>query len=81
MSLKQVHSVQPKNLNFQMRIKKKEILKKYLKKIGRALYAFFLLKQNNNWIPLVALKYIANYLSMPYFIYEITTFYSYNLAQ
>ena len=38
--------------------------------------------QNNNWIPLAALKYIGNYLSMPYVnVYEIATFYSmYNLA-
>ena len=39
-------------------------------------------KQNNNWIPLAAIKYIANYLSMPYIrVYEIATFYSmYNLS-
>ena len=40
-------------------------------------------KQNHNWIPLAAIKYIAKYLSMPYIsVYEIETFYSmYNLAQ
>ena len=39
-------------------------------------------KQNNNWIPLSALKYIGKFLSMPYInVYEIATFYSmYNLA-
>ena len=39
-------------------------------------------KQNNNWIPLAAMKHIANLLSMPYIsVYEIATFYSmYNLA-
>ena len=39
-------------------------------------------KQNNNWIPLAAIKYIANYLSMPYIsVYEVATFYTmYNLA-
>ena len=39
-------------------------------------------KQNNNWIPLAAMKYIANLLSMPYIsVYEIATFYTmYNLA-
>ena len=38
-------------------------------------------KQNNNWIPLAAMKYIANLLSMPYIsVYEIATFYTmYNL--
>jgi NADH-quinone oxidoreductase E subunit len=39
-------------------------------------------KQNKNWIPLAAMKYIANYLSMPYIsVYEVATFYTmYNLA-
>ena len=39
-------------------------------------------KQNSNWIPLAAMKYIANLLSMPYIsVYEIATFYTmYNLA-
>ena len=39
-------------------------------------------KQNNNWIPLVAMKYIAKFLSMPYIkVYEVATFYSmYNLS-
>ena len=38
--------------------------------------------QNDNWIPLSALKYIGNFLSMPYVnVYEIATFYTmYNLA-
>ena len=38
-------------------------------------------KQNDNWIPLAAMKYIAKYLSMPYInVYEVATFYSmYNL--
>ena len=39
-------------------------------------------KQNNNWIPLVAMKYIAKFLNMPYIkVYEVATFYSmYNLS-
>ena len=39
-------------------------------------------RQNNNWIPLVAMKYIANLLEMPYIkVYEVATFYSmYNLS-
>ena len=39
-------------------------------------------KQNKNWIPLTAMKYIANYLSMPYIsVYEVATFYTmYNLT-
>ncbi len=39
-------------------------------------------KQNNNWIPLTAMKYIAKFLEMPYIkVYEVATFYSmYNLT-
>ena len=39
-------------------------------------------KQNDNWIPLVAMKYIAKLLDMPYIkVYEVATFYSmFNLA-
>ena len=39
-------------------------------------------KQNNNWIPLSAIKYIAKFLNMPYIkVYEVATFYSmYNLS-
>ena len=38
--------------------------------------------QNDNWIPLAAIKYIAKVLSMPYIkVYEVATFYSmYNLS-
>ena len=39
-------------------------------------------KQNDNWIPLAAMKYIAKFLNMPYMqVYEVATFYSmYNLS-
>ena len=39
-------------------------------------------RQNNNWIPLAAMKYIAKLLDMPYIkVYEVATFYSmYNLS-
>ena len=39
-------------------------------------------RQNNNWIPLAAMKYIAKLLDMPYLkVYEVATFYTmYNLA-
>ena len=39
-------------------------------------------RQNNNWIPLASMKYIAKFLSMPYIkVYEVATFYSmYNLS-
>ena len=39
-------------------------------------------KQNSNWIPLAAMKYIGKFLNMPYIkVYEVATFYTmYNLA-
>ena len=39
-------------------------------------------RQNNNWIPLVAMKYIGKFLNIPYIkVYEVATFYSmYNLT-
>ena len=39
-------------------------------------------EQNENWIPLSAMKYVAKFLNMPYIkVYEVATFYSmYNLA-
>ncbi|MDA9222575.1 NADH-quinone oxidoreductase subunit NuoE [Candidatus Pelagibacter sp.] len=39
-------------------------------------------KQNDNWIPLAAMKYIGKFLEMPYIkVYEVATFYTmYNLS-
>jgi NADH-quinone oxidoreductase E subunit len=39
-------------------------------------------KQNSNWIPLAAMKFIGKFLDMPYIkVYEVATFYTmYNLA-
>ena len=82
MSLKQVHSEQPKEFKFTDENLKKaeEILKKYPKKNRKSAVMPFLYlaqRQNNNWIPLAGLKYIAKYLSMPYIsVYEIATFYT-----
>ena len=87
MSLKKVHDDQPKEFKFSSENLKKteEILKKYPKKNKKSAVMPFLYlaqKQNQNWIPLSAIKYIAKYLSMPYInVYEVATFYSmYNLA-
>ena len=87
MSLKKVHSEQPKEFKFSNENLKKaeEILKRYPEKNRKSAVMPFLYlaqRQNNNWIPLAALKYIAKHLSMPYIsVYEIATFYSmYNLA-
>tara|TARA_B100001027_G_C16206123_1_gene302877 strand:+ start:165 stop:770 length:606 start_codon:yes stop_codon:yes gene_type:complete len=87
MSLKKVHDNQPKDFKFSdENLKEAEkILKKYPKKnIKSAVMPFLYLaqKQNDNWIPLAAMKYIAKFLSMPYIsVYEVATFYTmYNLA-
>ena len=57
-----------------------EILKKYPEKNKKSAVMPFLYlaqKQNSNWIPLAAIKYISKYLSMPYInVYEVATFYS-----
>ena len=87
MSLKKVHDDQPKDFKFSKENleKAEEILKKYPKTNKQSAVMPFLSlaqRQNNNWIPLAAMKYIANYLSMPYIsVYEVATFYTmYNLA-
>ena len=87
MSLKKVHDDQPKEFKFTGENLKKveEILKRYPDKNKKSAVMPFLYlaqKQNNNWIPLAAMKYIANYLSMPYIsVYEVATFYTmYNLS-
>ena len=87
MSLKKVHDNQPNEFKFSEENlnKAEEILTKYPEKNRKSAVMPFLYlaqKQNSNWIPLAAMKYIANYLSMPYIsVYEIATFYSmYNLA-
>ena len=87
MSLKMIHDDQPKDFKFsEENLKKAEdILKKYPKKNKKSAVMpllYLAQKQNKNWIPLAAMKYIANYLSMPYIsVYEVATFYSmYNLA-
>ena len=86
MSLKKIHDDQPKNFKFSSENLKKaeEILKKYPeknKKSGVMPFLYLAQRQNENWIPLAAMKYIANYLSMPYIsVYEVATFYTmYNL--
>ena len=63
----------------------KKIIKKYPeKKQASALMPLLYLvqKQNENWIPLVAMKYLAKMLTIPYIqVYEVATFYSmYNLS-
>ena len=87
MSLKKVHDKQPSNFEFNKKNLEEIdiILKRYPEKSKKSAVMpllYLAQKQNNNWIPLSAMKCIANLLSMPYIsVYEIATFYSmYNLA-
>ena len=87
MSLKKVHDDQPNEFKFSIENFKKidEILKRYPEKNKKSAVMPFLYlaqKQNNNWIPLAAMKYIAKFLDMPYIkVYEVATFYSmFNLS-
>ena len=87
MSLKKVHNDQPKEFKFSDENLKKatDILKMYPEKNKKSAVMPFLYlaqRQNSNWIPLAAMKYIAKLLSMPYIsVYEVATFYTmYNLA-
>ena len=87
MSLKKVHDDQPNEFKFSDENLKKveDIVKIYPEKNKKSAVMpllYLAQRQNKNWIPLAAIKYIAKYLSMPYIsVYEIATFYTmYNLA-
>ena len=87
MSIKKISKDQPKSFEFTS--KNLEIANKIIKNYpeGRHQSAVMPLlyiaqKQNDNWIPLVALKCIAKFLNIPYIkVYEVATFYTmYNLS-
>ena len=87
MSVKKVHDEQPETFEFNKENLQlaNNLLKKYpveRKKSAVMPLLYLAQNQNDNWIPLSALKYIGNFLSMPYVnVYEIATFYTmYNLA-
>jgi len=87
MSVKKISKEQPDEFKFTSDNleKAKKIIKKYPNgKQQSAVMPFLYLaqKQNNNWIPLAAIKYIGKLLEMPYIkVYEVATFYTmYNLT-
>ena len=87
MSLRRPAKDQPENFEFNSSSLEaaKIIISKYPKgKQQSAVMALLYIaqRQNNNWIPLAAMKYIAKFLDMPYIkVYEVATFYSmYNLS-
>ena len=87
MSVKKISKEQPENFKFTSTSLEtaNKIIKKYPKgKQQSAVMALLYLaqSQNNNWIPLAAMKYIAKFLDMSYIkVYEVATFYTmYNLS-
>ena len=87
MSLRRPSTDQPKKFEFNSTSLEaaKTIIIKYPKgKQHSAVMALLYIaqKQNSNWIPLAAMKYIGKFLDMPYIkVYEVATFYTmYNLA-
>ncbi len=87
MSIKKISKDQPDKFEFNQKNNEvaKKIIQNYPKgKQQSAVMGLLYLaqKQNDNWIPLSAMKYIAKFLDMPYIkVYEVATFYSmYNLS-
>ena len=87
MSIKKISKEQPSDFEFNKKNLEEvqKIIKNYPNgKQQSAVMALLYIaqKQNNNWIPLAAMKYIAKFLDMPYIkVYEVATFYSmYNLS-
>ena len=87
MSLKKISKEQPSDFEFSKKNleEARKIIKNYPegKQQSAVMPLLYLAqKQNDNWIPLVAMKYIAKLLNMPYIkVYEVATFYSmYNLS-
>ena len=87
MSLKRPAKNQPENFEFNpssLEAANKIIANYPKEKQQSAVMALLYIaqRQNNNWIPLAAMKYIAKFLDMPYIkVYEVATFYSmYNLS-
>ena len=87
MSIKKIYKEQPEKFEFDKENLNivKSVLKKYPdgKQQSAVMTLLYLAqRQNKNWIPLAAMKYIAKLLAMPYIkVYEVATFYSmYNLS-
>jgi len=87
MSLKKISKAQPELFEFTPKNLKKakiEISKYPKEKKASAIIALLYLaqSQNDNWIPLAGIKYVANLLNIPYIkVYEVVTFYSmFNLS-
>ena len=87
MNIKKIFKEQPNTFEFSAEnlLEEKKIIQNYPngKQQSAVMSLLYLAqKQNNNWVPLAAMKYIAKILEMPYIkVYEVATFYSmYNLS-
>ena len=87
MSKKEISKFQPESFEFSKENLKKveDEVKKYPeeRKPSAVLALLYLAQiQNDNWIPLSAIKYVAKFLNIPYIqVYEVATFYSmFNLS-
>jgi len=82
MSVKKIATIQPQSFEFSKDnlLEAEREIKKYPKKRkASAVIAllFLVQKQNDNWIPLVAIEYVAKLLGISYMqVYEVVTFYS-----
>ena len=87
MSIKKISKIQPESFEFSKDnlLEAENEIKKYPKgrKASAVLALLYLVqKQNDNWIPLAAIKYVARLLEISYMqVYEVSTFYSmFNLS-
>ena len=87
MNIKKISKEQPENFEFNSKNINlaNKIISNYPKgkqKSAVMSLLFIAQGQNDNWIPLAAMKYIAKFLNIPYIkVYEVATFYSmYNLT-
>ena len=87
MSFKKISKIQPELFEFNkdnLIMVEKEIKKYPKSKKASAVMALLYLvqKQNDNWIPLSAIKHVSRLLNVPYIqVYEVATFYSmFNLS-
>ena len=87
MSIKKISKEQPSSFEFNKKNleEAQKIIKNYPegKQQSAVMPLLYLAqKQNNNWIPLAAIKYIGKLLEVPYIkVYEVATFYTmYNLT-
>ena len=87
MSIKKISKIQPESFEFTKDnlLEAENEIKKYPKgrKASAVLALLYLVqKQNDNWIPLAAIKYVARLLEISYMqVYEVSTFYSmFNLS-